>query len=379
MSDGNFTNNIPRDRYDRPIIYPAPARGKTHSDVVERYAKQKKQPKSYRRTTKFISILEDNFNLERWAQRMVARGLSELPDLAASVAAIPDIDTQIGKDALDMAVKDARAHMRTSLKANKGSYLHHCTELLDRFGETAELPSPAEWASLQNGNVDLRDDDYTIDERDADVAAYLSAKQRYGLRYYTIEQMRVYDPWQVAGTPDRSGVGTDERFAGKHMIMDVKTGDVDWDNTQREIAMQLAMYAHSTPYTHDQGRGEDVPAVNRQKAVVIHLPAGQGRCELHFVDIVRGWQGCLHAQNVWEWRKFRAMFVKADEWSPTGHLERLAMNPSYAEAAMTCPSKAELRTLWEQAAKAVALTDDFKSAVRKRINELETSSKEGAA
>lgn len=370
MSDGNFTNTIPRDRYDRPIIYPKPARGKTHADVIASFEKRKKRAPSYRRTTKFINVLEDSYTLDKWGQRMVARGIAERDDLAEATRNT-ELDTKPGKDALDRIVSDARAHMRTGLKATLGSYLHYCTELKDRYGDNADLPSPTEWASLQNGHVDLLDDDYPLDERDADIAAYLDMKVRYGLVYSSIELMRVFDPWEVAGTPDRIGTGTDPRFGGKWLIEDVKTGDIDWDNTQREIGMQLAMYAHSVGYTQEDGRVHDVPAVDRQKAVVIHLPVMQAKCELHFVDIVAGWEGCHTAQATWEWRKRKGVFTKLDDWAPRNHLEKLAMKPSFAETAMQCGTKDELRALWTQAAEGIALTPDFKAAVKKRLEQLE--------
>lgn len=374
MGDGNFTNNIPRDRHDRPLIYPAPGRGKTHADVVSSTRAQHK-PKSYRRTTKFISLLEDTYTLEKWAQRMVACGVA---GDRALIERLNELDPDVDKDEIDGIVWAARGNMRTGLKAALGSYLHHCTELKDRHGDDADLPSPTEWASLQKGKVDLLDDDYPAEERDADIAAYLAAKRRYGMTYSAIEQMRVFDPWQVAGTPDRIGTGTDERFGGKWLIEDVKTGDIDWDNTQREIAMQLAMYAHSTAYTHDAGRVDDVPPVDRQKAVVIHLPVMQARCELHFVDIRAGWEGCQHAHAVWQWRKRKGVFAKLDEWEPPTHLEKLAQKPTFAEAAMMAPTVEALRDLWVQASNYPGgLSEQFKAAVQKRLAELETQ--EGAA
>lgn len=375
MSDGNFTNAIPRDRYDRPFIYPKPARGKTHADVIAQFEKRKKKPPSYRRTTKFISVLEDTYTLDKWGQRMVARGIAERDDLAEAARGT-ELDTKSGKDALDRIVSDARAHMRTGLKASLGSYLHHCTQVIDENDEWVcpdDLPSPTEWASLQKGNVDLLDDDYPLDERDADLDAYIATKRRYGMTYSAIEQMRVFDPWEVAGTPDRIGTGTDDRFAGKWLIEDVKTGDIDWDNSQREIGMQLAMYAHSTGYTQDGGRVEDVPPVCRLKAVVIHLPVMQAKCELHFVDIVAGWEGCQSAQAVWQWRKRKGVFTKLDEWAPRNHLERNSMRPSFAEEAMQCDTKDALRALWTKAAEGISLTPDFKAAVKKRLEQLESA------
>jgi hypothetical protein len=303
---------------------------------------------------------------------MVALGVASDQSLIGRLSELGPDD----KEDVNSIVSAARANMRTGLKASLGSYLHHCTQLIDENDEyiaPCDLPSPAEWASMQKGFVDLRDDDYPLELRDADIDAYIAAKRRYGMTYSAIEQMRVFDPWKVAGTPDRIGTGTDERFGGHWMIEDLKTGDIDWDNTQREIAMQLAMYARSTAYTQDGGRIDDVPPVYRAKAVVIHLPVMEAKCELHFVDIEKGWDGCVRAQANWEWRSVKGLFTKLDDWEPANHLERNAMRPSFAEAAMQCGTKDELRELWTQAFAEFALTDDFKAAVKLRIKQLEAA------
>lgn len=372
MSDG-----ILRDKWGRPHIYPVPARGKTHADVIKRFQDRGKKPPTYRRTTKFIGVLEDRYNLERHSARTAVRGVADRPDL------IDRVTNYAGdNDELDRVITAAKAHIRTALARDLGSYEHYCTELIDRHGDDTDLPSPGEYASLRNSEagktvVDLVDDDLSLEERDADLDAYRAMKQRYGLRFSHIEQMRVFDPWEIAGTPDRIGTGTDERFGGKWLVMDVKTGDIDWANTHREHAMQFAMYAHSKPYDPAIGRYDDVPPVDRDRAVVIHLPVGQGKCELHFVDIARGWDGCLRAQAVWEWRKETGLFTRLDEWQPPTHLARLANTPTFAEAAMMAPTVEALRELWTQAADHPgALSDSFKAAVRKRLAELEAEAQQ---
>ncbi|AER47623.1 exonuclease [Mycobacterium phage DS6A] len=366
-------DGIERDRWGRPKIYPKPGRGKTHADVIASKHRTH-QPKGYRRTTTFISILEDRYALEQWAQRMAIAGTVRSEDLTArALAADPTED----RDALNAIAREALDGMRTKLKADMGSYLHACTEHLDRGGSRSDLLPPAEWASLASTDrqaYDLRDDDYPLADRDADLDAYDDVKRRYGLRFATIETMRVFDPWEVAGTPDRTGTGTDERFGNKWLVLDLKTGgDLDYDNTKRTHAMQLAMYAHSTAYTAAEGRHDDVPPVNRDRGVIIHLPARTGQAVLHFADLKRGWAGCVAAQRVWEWRKERDMLTKVDEWQPANHLQKLALNPSFAEAAAAAGSKDELRELWARAYKSGpgVLNDGFKAAVKKRLAELE--------
>ncbi|OBJ24623.1 hypothetical protein [Mycobacterium sp. 1245801.1] len=371
-----YTNAVPRDGRGRPLIYPKPGRGKTHADVVAKFAKDKKRPPSYRRTTKFIDVLEDSYNIDRWEKRLTVLGMASRPDLVEAAAA--RTADSLDRQALNRIAAQALAHMRPHLKAAIGSYLHHCTELEDRGEPRSALPSPAEYASL--ADEDLIDSDYPQDIRDSDLDAYQTAKARYGLRYTSIEQMRVFDPWQVAGTPDRTGTGTDPRFGGKYMILDVKTGDIDWADEQRTIAMQFALYARSTAYDHDTGRHKDIPPLCLRRAAVIHLPAGQAKCELHFVDILRGWTGCQRAQANWEWRKEKGLFTRIDEWEPPTHLDKLALNPTYDEAAVNAPSVDALRELWMKAANHPgALSDSFKAAVKQRLAQLEAQANtEGA-
>ena len=340
MADSIFTNpEIPRDRWDRPLIYPAPAKGKTHADVVEahRAGSKRHAPKAYRRTTKFISVLEDRFELEAWAQRMVALGMGQRPDLVVSAASLTaDRDD---KKALNKVAADAKETARSAAKATTGTALHRMCERLDFGQDVGVVPAPY----------------------DADLEAYVAARDKYGLKYAAVEQMRVHDNWQVAGTPDRVAW-----YNGRLYIADIKTGNIDFENTRREIAMQMAMYAHSVAYDHNTGRVEDVPPVDRQKAIIIHLPAGEGRCELHWADITAGWEGCQHAKAVWDWRSRKDNFRPVDG-EPRNHLEKLAANPTYAERAAQCDNLDALRELWQANENR---TPDFEAACHKRAAQL---------
>lgn len=343
MADSIFTNDIPRDRWDRPLIYPAPAKGKTHADVVEahRAGSKRHAPKAYRRTTRFIGVLEERFELEQWLQRMVALGMGQRPDLVVAAASLTaDRDD---KKALNKVAADAKETARSAAKATTGTALHKLCERLDHGQDVGTVPAPY----------------------DQDLAAYAATRDRYGLKYAAVEQMRVHDNWQVAGTPDRI-----VWYNGKLYIADIKTGNVDFDNTQREICCQMAMYAHSVAYDHNTGRTEDVPPVDRQRAIIIHLPAGEGRCELHWADISAGWEGCQHAKNVWDWRSRKDNFRSVDS-EPANHLEKLALNPTAAELAAQCSTLDELRALWAAtAALPGGLTPDFEASATKRANEL---------
>src|SRR5690606_4914595 len=81
-----------------------------------------------------------------------------------------------------------------------------------------------------------------------------------------------------------------------------------------KIAMQLAVYARSVLY--GPATRERTPLeVDQDRAIVIHLPAGQGRCELHWVDIAAGWEAVQVAAQVRQWRRRRDLFTPLADMS----------------------------------------------------------------
>jgi hypothetical protein len=332
MSDDVFTNEIPRDRFGRPMI-------------LQPNGKRR----GYRRATKFIKVLEDTKALDDWRVRMVALGLGKRQDLHLAASSLTEAkeDRTALQNVADKAIDAAKQD-----KALMGTALHKLVERLDRGQKIGDVPA----AYVK------------------DIEAYERCRDKAGLRFGLIETLRVFDPWETAGTPDRTGM-----YRGKWQIMDVKTGSVDFPSIQREIAMQLAFYAHCTAYDENRygdPRFEDNPPVSRTRALVIHLPAGEGRCELHEVDIQAGWEGCLLARQVWEWRKRNGLFTPTDDdgGEPVyaNHLERNAARPNIYEQVFLCNTKDELRDLWAVVAKLPAgLDDKFKAAVQQRLGEIE--------
>jgi hypothetical protein len=53
--------------------------------------------------------------------------------------------------------------------------------------------------------------------------------------------------------------------------------------------------------------------VNQEKGIIVHLPAGSGKCELHFVDIARGWKGIQLADKVRTWQKAKELTERIEE------------------------------------------------------------------
>lgn len=241
---------IERDRYGRPMVIP-PGGGKKIA---------------YTRATTYVSCLEDLYNLQKWQQRMVVLGLTERPDLLLSAAAHRDDKKQLNKIAED-AVEAAKAHAAATV----GTALHALTERVDAGHDIGQVPG----------------------EYQRDIDAYIAATAN--LTVIDSECFTVLDDLKIGGTPDRI-----VEFEGERYIADIKTGSIEWG--MGKIAMQLAVYAHSQHYDRATGDRRPLPAVNGQRAIIIHLPAGTGTCQLVWVDIAAGWEAVALATQVRAWR-----------------------------------------------------------------------------
>lgn len=245
------TPDVERDRWGRPRIK-LPDSG--------RYG-------YYTRATTVANTLDDRYSLEKWLQRQVAIGMGRRPDLVA-LAATASTDDRTTLDRVVEAAVDAAA---SDAKANLGTALHALTEAHDR-GTLTDVP----------------------DMFAAELAAYVKATEH--LRWLEIEQMVVLDEYKVAGTPDRLGLTGTRRRA---QVYDLKTGSIDY--SLGAIAVQMAIYAHANN-VYSGGERLPLPDLDLTKAVIIHLPVGQGTCSLVEVDIAAGWEAFQLAMDVRRWR-----------------------------------------------------------------------------
>ena len=251
---------IDRDRWGRPMVVP-PEGG---------------QPTAYTRCTTYVGCLDDTFALGKWQQRMVAIGMARRPDLQVSVNAHADNSKR-----LDELCENALEAAAANAAATTGTALHSLTEQIDRGSKLSSMPPATQ----------------------ADLDAYVTATQQ--LEAVHIERFCVEDELKIGGTPDRV-----VEFEGKRYIADLKTGSVDY--AALKISMQLAVYAHSQLYdirSHERSQLD----VDQQRAIVIHLPAGGGKCRLMWADIAQGWDAVRTARDVRSWRtKGRRMLSQLD-------------------------------------------------------------------
>ena len=259
------TVEVPRDRYGRPLIQPA-AGGK---------------PVAYDRASSFGDVLEDKYHLSKWQQRMVAKGLTARPDLYLAASTTPLVE----KSKLDRIAEQAIEAAGGTAKSTIGTSLHALTEYIDR-GEDLP-PYPAEYAK--------------------DLDAYREITARF--EHVHIEQFMVCDQLKVAGTPDRlSRSAFDTLHDGSMFVYDLKTNGNA--NFLDKYASQLAIYSRSVLY--DPATGGRTPVdLDQHVGWIVHMPQGEGRCDLYRVDLEAGWQAALLAAEVRAYRKKKHLVVPA--------------------------------------------------------------------
>ena len=240
---------IDRDRYGRPLIIP-PTGGKAIA---------------YTRATTIANSLDDASALTAWKMRMAAIGLTTRPDILLSITAAQD-----DKMAVNSLIEDAMEVAGANKAANIGTAIHSFAERLD-LGQDLGIVPP-QWAP--------------------DIKAYEEATKILNNKF--IEQFCVLDKFKIAGTPDRI-----VEYKGELFVADIKTGRVDHPNN---IAIQLAIYANGLPYDSATATRSTWGDVNKDKAIIIHLPAGTGTCKLMWIDIKEGFKGLQFSMKVRKWR-----------------------------------------------------------------------------
>ena len=212
---------------------------------------------SWTRATTIASTLNDTYALEKWKMRQVALGIASNKSLRARLEGVTD------KSLIDAICQEAMDRVGASDKADIGTALHGMCEQLD-LGE----------AGLESFSPEFR----------SDLRAYLDGMHEHGVAVLPswVERIVINPPIVSAGTLDRI-----VKYEGSNYIADIKTGSLDY--SLLDISIQLAIYANSTgAWTGEEF--ESLPDVSKEYALVLHLPAGQGKFALWAIDIERGWE-----------------------------------------------------------------------------------------
>ena len=250
----------------------------------------------YTRATTITKTLDDGGGLIPWKATATMVGALRRAGLLAAWQALaanhpdPWYGSDDSKKECKRLVEACAEAGGSTDRATLGTALHSMVERLNR-GHTVTGVQP-----------DTR----------ADLDAYSTAVAANSLRIDPefIERIVVLDSPKVAGTPDMLFVEV-PRYGP--MVGDLKTGanlDYGWG----AIAIQLAIYAHGD-HIYTQGpaadgsedRREPMPQVSQTHGLIIHLPAGEARCELHLVDLVAGWEAFDRAMWVRGWRSNRKL------------------------------------------------------------------------
>ena len=306
---------IPRDRWGRPMVMPP--KGKTRV--------------AYRRATTFVGCLDDMNGLMKWMSRQVAYGMGQRKDLVLAAAAADPADKKKIGEIAEKAAEHAKGV--TGDAAETGTALHSLTERIDRGNELGVVPQ----------------------EYQADIEAYRKATAN--IEFTEIETFRVHDDFKVAGTADRIG-----RLNGRLMIMDIKSGSIDYPH---KMAMQLAVYARSVAYDiATDKRVPDAEPIDLNRGVIIHLPAGQGRCDLYEIDISKGWGACLIAKQVWDWRGRKDLTTLIDPDAPE------IQPATWQSLIVNADSVDRLREIWRRAKELGELTAEIRELAAAKSREL---------
>lgn len=247
----------PRDRWGRYLIRPADG-GK---------------PRSYTRATTWAGAIDDKEGLINWSMRMCALGLAARHDLYAQVASCHADD----RDTLKKLVEEAKEAGGGSTGANLGTALHRFTQRID-CGD--EVLVPAQW------------------KPDIDAYHRVLAEAQLEVVVAYVERIVVLEALGIAGTFDRIYRTSD----GRLVIGDLKTGQ-SLDFSRLSIAVQLALYAHAdSMYTWQTETHEPMPDVDKERALVVHVPVGKGEASVEEFDIAWGWERAQQAGLVRESR-----------------------------------------------------------------------------
>lgn len=316
---------LERDHYGRPKVVP-PNGGK---------------PTPYTRCTTFVDCLDDKYNLQRWQQRMVALGVADRPDLVLAVLASRGKPKQEQKQELDGITTKAMDAAQAGAAVTTGSAVHSLTELIDRGEELPTIPEAYQ----------------------ADLDAY--RRETRDLHPVLLEQFTVLDDYKVGGTPDRV-----VSYQGRGYIADVKTGSIDFG--AMKIAMQLAVYARSTPYDPaTQTRGTYPIEVDQDWGIVIHLPAGEGRCELRWVDLQVGWSAVEIASKVRYWRSYKGWYQPFEVAAVEDATSFDPVEDTFFDQIADAVTVTELREVHARANAAGAYTDELHAACLARKDTIE--------
>ena len=295
--------DIPRHAgHGAPKIWPEGADPTPILEWVKNGRDPKKVPAGgsfYTRTTTFIDALDDKKNIYDWKTRMTIEGFRRDPSL---MTRYEEIEDPMGgeKWRVNKLAEEARIIADSDVRAQEGNALHELTEAWHNTGKLPPYPP----------------------EYEEDIDSYILATA--GMDMLGVEVFVVNDDLKYAGTADRfirvydelaEALGVED---GAIVVGDLKTGgSVKW--ARGKFPMQMAAYAKAKRYDPlTFKRTLTFPELDDKVGLLIHTPVGEGETTLYRMDLERGWQDVLLADEVRKYRKF--WNAKASEFPIVRHV-----------------------------------------------------------
>lgn len=275
------------------------------------------------RVTTFAKALSDNYALDAWEKRMVARGLVLREDLYALVAAVDMSDPASAKKELDRLVRKAKEAAGGEEGANLGIAFHGFTEQIDR-GQTPRVP--AKYRGM--------------------MASYQATMEAYGLTVVPgwLERRVVCERYNLAGTLDRLYWTPSRRI----VVGDVKSQKQFW--SWEEISIQLACYSNADA-AWDPELGIYIPMpeeLDRDLAVVVWMPLdhpeGKDIVDVFNVPLERAWE--FAAKTAADARSWRNEGKKLGYLRPMPDLARMER---WAQRLQEAVTREELSQVYQEA------------------------------
>ena len=209
--------------------------------------------------------------LEVWKRRLAVVGIARREDIAAMIAALPDLETgdkkndQITKAQLDEYIEMALEAAEAPAKANWGTAVHSFTD-----GQSERL-------------------EHAPERMRADIEAYHAKLRQLGIKVLATEIFVACDALRAAGTfdhlyglPDGRAVVGDKKTGIAHLLdaaiqmSAYSNGEIyDWTDDSRT---SLSDFAESLGYEFDHVEG-----------LHVHIPRGEARCEITSLDLEYGY------------------------------------------------------------------------------------------
>lgn len=290
----------------------------------------------YGRPSSFGKQLDNPFNLIRWKERMLVRGLvADLDDLEWHTwheLEDSDIDGIVAR-----AYQTAGAH----LAADRGTHIHLLTEIVDQgrevtfgdyeAGEALGIPTALQMRVVEQ---------------------WQAFRAELGIEAIAIEQPIVNDELRLAGTCDRldratRGLDTALGTITGAYIGDIKTGKLDLDDRTGQpqhwltYPLQLVAYRDGVPFDPDAGRwGErrEWPETPHPGIAIIYsydlaraLDGEHVDWKAIPVDLTVGRKGAAIVADAQRWTK------RTDRYAPAIDIKEQPCNTSTSAPTTTTP------------------------------------------